>query len=73
MEGFGAVMKYVAKKDGIDIMHYHHFESPQEYIDFILEAKRFKHFRAPVTQDEFYRMLGYYSVKEIDRFVPPEI
>jgi len=40
-------------------------QHPRDYIDFILERKDLRHWKAPVTHEKFYDMLGYYSPFEI--------
>ena len=66
---FGAIMKYVQKKNGIDMMLFHNFNTLQDYIDYIFEQEHLKHFKAPVTEDGFLHKLGYYSAREL---LPPE-
>jgi len=63
MRYFWAAMKYIGDDNGM--MWLQNFNTPRDYIDFILERKDLRHWKAPVTHEKFYDMLGYYSPFEI--------
>ena len=63
---FGAILKYRQNKDGIEMMRFEPFRSREEYVRFMKENEGiFMPLKAPATEKEFFKRLGYYSAREI--------
>jgi hypothetical protein len=63
---FGAILKYRQNSNGIEMMRFEPFRSEQDYHIFIAANEGiYEPVQVPAEQDDFYRMLGYYSAREI--------